>query len=230
MKPTITRVLAAVGAAAILVVGFDGVTYAATGGSLLLGKINKAGAATTVQRTTAGPALSLRTTSTSAAPMTVNGKGMVGNLNANFVGGNTAAQLIAKSAPTSLVFTDSSARANGVTYAPVAVPAGTYLLTFNANVVMTGTASKADPNEMVCYAYDITHGQDLGEGAWLDLWGSGSWYASPSFARVVTLASVSGIELSCSTGNGGWSVPGPGFGPTLAFTKIGTATQSALVP
>ena len=51
------RILAVLGAATILVLGFDGVTYAATGSSLILGSLNKASKTTTLQNTGSGPAL-----------------------------------------------------------------------------------------------------------------------------------------------------------------------------
>jgi hypothetical protein len=74
------RVLAVVGATAILIVGFDSVTYAKTGSSLLLGKANKAGGVTTVQNTGNGAALKLTTKSAASPPFTTNAKGLVKNL------------------------------------------------------------------------------------------------------------------------------------------------------
>ena len=50
--------LALVVSAALLVVGFDLATYAATGDSLIVGKTNKANKATTLKRTTGGAVLS----------------------------------------------------------------------------------------------------------------------------------------------------------------------------
>src|SRR6478735_4681583 len=87
MGPRTTRVLAVVGATAILVVGVNAVAYAATGKSLLLGKTNKASKTTTLQNTKSGPAPSLKTKSSSSAPLKVNGKGKVVNLNADKVDG-----------------------------------------------------------------------------------------------------------------------------------------------
>ena len=99
------RGLAVVGAATILVVGFDAVTFAATGSSLLLGRVNQANAVTTVQNTGAGAALNLVTKSTASPPLTTNAKGLVPNLfagraaNADRVGGLTVAQVRAGSIP-----------------------------------------------------------------------------------------------------------------------------------
>jgi hypothetical protein len=95
------RILAVVGAAALLVVGFDSVTYAATGSSLLLGRVNQAGGVTTVKNTSAGAALSLLTRSSASAPFTTNARGLVTGLyaaraaNSDKVGGKTLAQVTA---------------------------------------------------------------------------------------------------------------------------------------
>jgi len=93
------RGLAVVGAAALLIVGFDSVTYAATGSSLLQGRVNKSSAVTTVQNTGKGSALNLVTKSASTPPFTTNAKGLVKNLyaaraaSADKLGGLTLAQV-----------------------------------------------------------------------------------------------------------------------------------------
>src|SRR6478609_841466 len=87
MGPRTTRVLAVIGATAVLVVGVNAVAYAATGKSLLLGKTNKASKTTTIQNTKSGAALQLKTKSSATAPLKVNGKGKVVNLNADKVDG-----------------------------------------------------------------------------------------------------------------------------------------------
>ncbi len=103
----IERVLAVVGAATILVAGFDSLTYAATGSSLLLGRVNKAGKVTTMQNTGNGAALALLTRTAAYPPFTTNAKGLVPNLfaaraaTADRIGGLTLAQVkaAAKGAP-----------------------------------------------------------------------------------------------------------------------------------
>jgi len=77
MSRRVERVLAVFGAATLLVVGYDAVTYAATGSSLMLGHTNKAVAVTTVQNTGKGAALNLLTRSSSYPPFTTNAKGKV---------------------------------------------------------------------------------------------------------------------------------------------------------
>lgn len=223
----ITRVLATIGAATVLVVGFDAVTYAATGSSLILGKANTAGATTTISNTGAGAALALKTKSSASAPIVTNGKGLVKNLNAEKVGGQTAATLIAKSAPKSITYSDNTNRTSSTNYTAFKLPTATYLVTFNANVVLAGTASPAAPNMMVCWLYDGS--KDLAEGAWTDFYGNGFWYASPTFSRVLKISSAQSIQLRCGSDSGqGWTVPSDGFGPTVTFTKVGAATSKTL--
>jgi hypothetical protein len=96
------KALAVIGAGMLLFAASDAVTYAATGSSLVLGKINAANATTTIQNTGTTPALKLLTKSSATPPLVVNGKGKVANLyadraatadNARKVGGKTIAQV-----------------------------------------------------------------------------------------------------------------------------------------
>jgi hypothetical protein len=101
-RPRLQRVVTIVAAVAITMVVSDALTFAATGSSLLLGKLNKAGTTTIVQNTGNGAALKLVTQATTSPPMIVNGKGKVVNLysdraatadNATKLGGKTLAQI-----------------------------------------------------------------------------------------------------------------------------------------
>lgn len=80
-------ILAVIGAAAVLVLAANTVAMAATGQAFLLGKTNFAGAVTTVERTTNGPAFKITNNNTSSAPLVTNGTGKVTNLNADKVDG-----------------------------------------------------------------------------------------------------------------------------------------------
>ena len=86
------RPLALVLSAALLVVGFDVVTYAATGDSLILGKSNVTNKATKLKRTTGGPVLDLKAKKNSP-PLRVNSSVRVDNLNADMVDGLSSAEL-----------------------------------------------------------------------------------------------------------------------------------------
>jgi len=77
---------AVVTSAALLVAGFDLATYAATGDSLLLGKLNKSGTTTTVNNLGRGPVLNL-IGGKPYPPLQVNSKKKVANFNADLVDG-----------------------------------------------------------------------------------------------------------------------------------------------
>lgn len=77
---------AVITSAAILVAGFDLATYAATGDSLLLGKINKSGTTTTVNNLGRGPVLNL-IGGKPYPPLKVNSNKKVANFNADLVDG-----------------------------------------------------------------------------------------------------------------------------------------------
>jgi hypothetical protein len=96
------KALAVIGAGVILFAATDAISYAATGSSLVLGKLNQANAVTTIQNTGNGNALRLSTKSAATAPLVVNGKGKVANLyadraatadNASKLGGQTITQV-----------------------------------------------------------------------------------------------------------------------------------------
>jgi hypothetical protein len=125
------KALAVVGAGVVLFAASDAVTYAATGSSLIMGRINQATSATTIQNTSTGSALRLITASTLTPPMVVNGKGKVVNLyadraatadNATKLGGLSVAQIktAAKGAPG----TPGTPGANGDPGDPGPRPAG----------------------------------------------------------------------------------------------------------
>jgi hypothetical protein len=91
MKRT-TAVIVSAGMLAAGLVAMDGATYATTGESLILGKINHADQATTIVRTGAGPALNLHTRR-STAPFKINSHGKVKHLNADAIDGKTSTEL-----------------------------------------------------------------------------------------------------------------------------------------
>jgi len=76
-----------------LVLGGVGGATAATGGSFLLGKGNAAGQTTTLTNTGAGPALSLKTKSSTTPPLAVSNTTRVPNLNADLLDGLQGASL-----------------------------------------------------------------------------------------------------------------------------------------
>ena len=85
--------MATAAAAALLILGIDATTYAATGDSLLLGRINQSNRATVIERTQPGPVLRLTTRSAADAPFSTNATGRVNRLNADRVDGKNASAL-----------------------------------------------------------------------------------------------------------------------------------------
>jgi hypothetical protein len=168
VRSTAGRATLVIGAALILVLGFDYVTFAATGSSLIIGHLNRAGHTTTIQNTGAGPALSLKTKSGASAPFAVNGKGKVTNLNADRLDGLDSTQLqrrlgvcadgtaVTNAAATGAVTCGqlprtqvwtlaASAPITGVAHLDAytaSYPAGSYLVTGNfATSALTGTGA-----------------------------------------------------------------------------------------
>ncbi|WP_460793606.1 hypothetical protein [Nocardioides pacificus] len=88
--------LQAVALAVALVLAIDYASFAATGQSMVLGKLNKANQVTTVVRTNAGPALSL-VTKPGSPPFKVKQPAKVANLNADRVDGLDSSQLAPRS-------------------------------------------------------------------------------------------------------------------------------------
>lgn len=88
--------------AVVLVLAVDYASFAATGQSALLGRVNKANRVTVVERTTAGPALSV-VTRPGSAPLKVNRPIKVANLNADRLDGLDSTRLARRPIVTSPV-------------------------------------------------------------------------------------------------------------------------------
>lgn len=135
------RVLAVVAAAALMLVGVDAIAYSATGGSVILGKVNKAGAPTTIRNTGTGPAMSFLTRAT-APPFAVSSTSRVRRLNADMVDGWNSSELISQA----FVLTDDDTTtvhtSPGVVYSLEQLQAGRYLVTWQAELSATETSDR----------------------------------------------------------------------------------------
>jgi hypothetical protein len=131
------RPLALVLSAALLVVGFDLATYAATGDSMILGKSNVAKKATKLKRTTGGPVLDLKAKKNSP-PLSVNSTVRVDNLNADLVDGLSSAELATNTTTVNLGLTvnESDPTWN------VSLPDGTYLVNWQAYVDLVNAGTE----------------------------------------------------------------------------------------
>jgi hypothetical protein len=92
MRTRAKTAVAAIGLTTLAVVGLDAGTYAGTGDSLILGKLNKANKPTTITNTATGPALSLQAAGEQPA-LAVDSEAKIVELNADRIDGKDAAAL-----------------------------------------------------------------------------------------------------------------------------------------
>lgn len=192
--------LTVIGAVTVLVLAANSAVYAATGGKFILGKTNKAGAASTLKRTTSGTALNLVTKSSSNAPLSVNGKGKVTNLNADTVDGLDSSALRNHS----YVFTSSFSGKSSVTF-NLPVPAGTYVVSYS--MFFSGLASSGG---IQCYVVqDNTTGTDPISG-WeaLVYTNDPSWKPALAGTGLATKGATSSIRVECNGLAGAWDTSG----------------------
>ena len=151
MRTSSKSVVAALTTAAVLVVGIDVVAFAASGDSLLLGRVNQADKLTVVKRSDPGPVLRLRTASEGGVPFSTNGTGKVRNLNADRVDGRQASALA-----THAVTFRAGRRGQGVSPAGLwstPVPPGLYEISFDA---MLWDQDAQTPANFICGVLDIS--------------------------------------------------------------------------
>jgi hypothetical protein len=130
---TLKTALTVIGAVTVLVLAGNTVALATTGHALILGKGNSANRITALTRTTSGSALKVTTKSTANAPLTVNGRGKVANLNADSLDGLDSSAL----KTTSRLYTGAIDVATPVSGYNKLLPlsAGTYLISFTALLI-----------------------------------------------------------------------------------------------
>jgi hypothetical protein len=145
------RVGAALGVAAILVAGFDYVTYAATGSSLLLGKGNRAGGTTTLVNNHEGATLKLVARRGQPA-LAVSNRAKVAMLNADAVDGVHARRLA--SDVTTFLAGRSKHTYNGIVAWQTPMPAGVYEVSLRVGIV-ADQASPTNPVAVVCGVVDL---------------------------------------------------------------------------
>jgi hypothetical protein len=137
-------VLAVLGAAAVLVLAGNTVSLATTGNAFILGKGNSANNVTALTRTTYGSALKLTTKSSVSAPLTVNGKGKVTNLNADTVDGIDSSKLGTRLYKWEYV----GSLGTDKTFTLTGLPVGSYLIDWQAFAI---PSEIADASVADCY-------------------------------------------------------------------------------
>ena len=177
--------------ALVVTASLDYAASAATGHAFVLGQLNKANRTTALQRTTSGPALSLTTTSTAAAPLAVNGRGKVANLNADRIDGLDSSALMGVRAQVARFVFDSTQLVHVGRLATLSP--GTYLATLNVTFIGAG-GSTAAPTTFSC-EFDQTGNGDTEVERGL-VQGSISSDVAPALASTTVLTSLEGDQVS----------------------------------
>jgi hypothetical protein len=205
MRTRAKTAIAAVGITALAVVGLDTYTYAGTGDSLILGKLNKSSKTTHVKSTGKGPALSLHAKGKRPA-LAVDSKAKIVRLNADRVDGRHAAAL-QNNVRVYTARTGSSTN-GAMEFKLPNVPKGRYQVSYS--VFMDGaTGSVSNPTLAACYLYTLQAG-DWQNSAYTSTIAEGM-PAGLSGYDVITKA-ASPLALYCTTNQHGvgaddWNIP-----------------------
>ena len=145
--------IATVAAAGMLVVGVDYVSFAVTGDSLVLGRLNTAAKPTTITNNGDGPALRLNSSGKRTPPLAVNSSRKVLKLNADQVDGVSASRL----ATHVLTFTGGSRNdqyPNGLALFDAPLEPGVYQASFRAGVTPEPSGPSTG-DEVICGVADL---------------------------------------------------------------------------
>ncbi len=193
-----TKIAATLGASALLVMGVDAASYAATGNSLILGHINQANQTTTVKKVGPGAALRL-VTGPSSPPLAVTSKRRVDNLNADKVDGFDGQQLRTK--PTIYRDVDGTTNHGGLDFWPIALSKGTHQISWSAALNPTA-GSVASPTTTVCGI--IQNGNYRGLDMAPYIGNFGQMFLSGS--DTVSLASAGSVNFFCQVTQGSYTL------------------------
>ncbi|RNL60451.1 hypothetical protein EFK50_19175 [Nocardioides marmoriginsengisoli] len=216
MRSKLTTLLTVIGAVTVLVLAANTVALATTGKAILAGKINTASKMTSITRTTPGTGLQVKTKSTANAPLAVNGKGKVVNLNADRVDGLDSSQL----KTTSWVWTTAIDSATSSTNIAIPLPAGNYLLDYSAYLAGTSSGYAA------CYFF-----RNTGSGTTYfaeNRVAPGSVSAGLTGSGIVRLPAGTTVALHCEATNNFSTLPSEPI--QIAATRIDTLNPAATLP
>lgn len=206
--------LTVIGAVTILVLASNTIALATTGHAFILGRSNSANRVTALSRTTGGPALTLHTTSSAAAPMTVNGKGKVTNLNADMVDGYDSSALLN---PTRLYeSTVATSATGGFSRTSPTVAAGDYLVSLSGWIYGPTTGSGVE-----CWVKSSTRYLE----SWMPVNASG--FYTLTITGVLRLGAAQALHITCQGPSADYST----FGSEplqLSLTKVGLLTSGSL--
>ncbi len=214
----LTTVLTVIGAVTALVLAANGVAMAATGHAFLLGKSNSANKTTSLGRTTSGTVLNLHSRSSSNAPLSVNGRGKVANLNADTVDGLDSSAMVNKASVYSFLLNLPSA--SGFQRQTPVLPAGSYLV--SASVLLYGGPTSGVPMSCIIQAYEPDQQIVSGEPA-----NAAGQYAL-SLSGVLRTKTAGRFLLDCGGPTGAYQTTSDGPGQIsvtpLSQLTMGTAT------
>lgn len=210
-KSHLRTIAATIVAALVLVAGLDMVSYAATGKSMLLGKINKAGGPTSLTNTGTGPALNL-TNKPAFPPLKVSSSTKVARLNADLLDGLNASALQDQ---TTFIYGFGTAAANVPAYPTMSVPLAAGVYRVSMQMAVQAEAAGADLN---CYIFPEQ--QVLTSGNYTNLLGTTT---NKAFQPLV----VEGIIVMPANDNLAWGCDGAVASYT--FWSPGRVTVQKLV-
>jgi hypothetical protein len=185
----------ALAVALVVTASLDYTASAATGHAFVLGHLNKADRATVLKRTTPGAALGLTTSSSGAAPLTVNGRGRVANLNADRIDGLDSPALVGVRAQVFQFVLDSTQLAHAVPVTTLAP--GSYLATLDVPLIGAGGTAAA-PTGLSCEFLQTGIGSTEVERGQVQ--GSTSVAGIPVLTSTTVLTTAQGahVSLICS--------------------------------
>lgn len=196
MRSKITSALTVLGAVTVLVLAANTATMAATGKGFLLGKANAASKVTGLSRTTAGPALALKTKKTTDAPLVVNGGGKVANLNADKVDGLDSSVLGNRALV--WAYAGSSSATSSKTWTLPNLPKGSYQFSYE---VFLRPSTYSGSGVLDCYLKrDSLYGGEVGAP------GGSVFGTAVAGNATMTLVAPANVSLTCrvSTGTSTW--------------------------
>lgn len=201
MRSLSVKIVATLGASALLVMGVDAATYAATGNSLVLGHINTANQSTTVKNTGAGPALKI-ISRPAAPPLAVSSTKKVAKLNVDRVDNLNGAQLTTK--PTVYGDNNGATDRGGIEFWTIPLGKGSYQVSWSAALNPT-TGSAASPTTTVC---GILQGAPNGPYFGVDMapyiGNFGQMFLSGD--TVVTMPAAGNVDFFCQVTQGTFSL------------------------
>jgi hypothetical protein len=204
------RVISVALAAGVLVLGYDMVSFAATGSSLILGHRNTAGSLTTVKRTTSGPALKLATKHGSPPLVVTSGK-KVKHLNADKVDGAGLSKLEPAATVYSVAETGDIGTDAGFWLLPSGL-SGPYRVEINAEI----HSSDASDTWGYCGLGNVSdQGNIMGNTAPLDD-GTGT-SASVSATKIIAFDPAKSYALVCAVASGNAVID---YAPSVALTPV----------